>query len=89
MDVLRNLPQDQHADYLAMLNDTKTRAKGITAKAVALEVKKAGYKQKVGVFGYADTRFEDISYNLASHKRMEMARRVDVVIRNTAQGGKQ
>ena len=33
------LPQEQHADYLAMLNDTKTRAKGITAKAVALEVK--------------------------------------------------
>ena len=33
------LPQDQHADYLAMLNDTKTRAKGIKAKAVTLEVK--------------------------------------------------
>ena len=33
------LPQEQHADYLAMLNDTKTRAKGITAKAVAIEVK--------------------------------------------------
>ena len=33
------LPQEQHADYLAMLNDTKTRAKGIEAKAVTLEVK--------------------------------------------------
>ena len=54
------------------------------AAAVAAEVKQAGYKRKVGIFGYADTRFQDISYSLASNKRMEMARRVDVVIRNTA-----
>ena len=33
------LPKEQHADYLAMLNDAKTKAKGITAKAVTLEVK--------------------------------------------------
>ncbi len=56
------------------------------AAAVAAEIKRAGYKLKIGIFGYADTRFEDISYNLASNKRMEMARRVDVVIRNTAHG---
>lgn len=58
------------------------------AAAVAAEVKQAGYKLKIGIFGYGATRFEDISYSLASNKRMEMARRVDVVIRNTAQGGK-
>lgn len=57
------------------------------AASVAAEVNKSGYKRQVGIFGYADTRFEDISYTLAANKRMEMARRVDVVIRHhTAQG---
>ncbi len=58
------------------------------ARAVAAHLSRSGYQRDIGVFGYADTRFSDLSPRLAADQREALARRVDVIIRPSQAGGK-
>lgn len=58
------------------------------ARAVAAHLSRSGYQRDIGVFGYADTRFSDLSPRLAADHREALARRVDVIIRPSFAGGK-
>ncbi len=50
------------------------------AVSVATALRAAGYSRQIAAFGYADSRFSDISTNLSFGQRYRLARRVDVVI---------
>ena len=58
------------------------------ARAVAAHLSRAGYQRDIGVFGYADTRFNDLSLRLAADQREALARRVDIIIRPSQAGAK-
>ena len=58
------------------------------ARAVAAHLSRFGYQRDIGVFGYADTRFGDLSPRLAADQRETLARRVDVIIRPSLAGAK-
>jgi chemotaxis protein MotB len=51
------------------------------ALAVAEALREAGLGQRITAFGLADSRFHDISRALPDWRRLELARRVDVVLR--------
>ncbi len=50
------------------------------AVSVAAALRDAGYSRKIAAYGYADSRFSDISMTLSFAQRYRLARRVDVVI---------
>ncbi len=50
------------------------------AVSVAAALRAAGYSRQIAAYGYADSRFSDISTNLSFAQRYRLARRVDVVI---------
>lgn len=52
------------------------------AVAVARALKDGGYNRPVVAYGLADTRFGDMEVGLGRGVRMNLARRVDVVVRN-------
>ena len=47
---------------------------------MATALRAAGYSRQIAAYGYADSRFSDISTNLSFGQRYRLARRVDVVI---------
>jgi chemotaxis protein MotB len=51
------------------------------AETVANMLQTAGYPQKLGAFGLADTRFEDLAEIKSPDRKLMLARRVDIVIR--------
>lgn len=51
------------------------------AETVARMLQTAGYPQKLGAFGLADTRFEDLADVEPPSRKLKLARRVDIVIR--------
>ena len=51
------------------------------AIAVANALRRAGYDRSIHSFGFADSRFGALSIKLPAPRRYELARRVDVVIR--------
>jgi chemotaxis protein MotB len=58
------------------------------ARAIAAHLSRSGYQRDIGVFGYGDTRFGDLSPKLAADQREALARRVDVIIRPSKAGRK-
>lgn len=50
------------------------------ARAVASGLKAVGFDRRMGVFGLADSRLKDVSNELPAERRMQIARRVDIVI---------
>lgn len=54
------------------------------AVAVARALKEGGYNRPVVAYGLADTRFGDLEVKLGRRVRMDLARRVDVVVRDRA-----
>lgn len=53
------------------------------AIAVANELRRSGFNRPVNAFGFADSRFADLSLTLPAPRRYELARRVDIVIRES------
>ena len=51
------------------------------AETVAEMLQTAGYPRKLGAFGLADTRFEDLAEIKSRSRKLKLARRVDIVIR--------
>jgi chemotaxis protein MotB len=51
------------------------------AMAVANLLRRAGFVKSLYAFGFADSRFNEISLDLAVEERYRLARRVDIVIR--------
>ena len=51
------------------------------AETVANMLQTAGYPSKLGAFGLADSRFEDLSQIKSPGRKLQLARRVDIVIR--------
>ncbi len=54
------------------------------AVVMSLALKDAGYPNQISAFGYADSRFEDLSYELSEKRRYQLGRRVDIVVRERA-----
>tara|TARA_B100001964_G_C14098379_1_gene538112 strand:- start:307 stop:1008 length:702 start_codon:yes stop_codon:yes gene_type:complete len=54
------------------------------ATAMALALKDSGYPNQISAFGYADSRFEDLSFELSEERRYQLGRRVDIVVREGA-----
>jgi len=52
------------------------------AVAVAKALEEGGYDRQIVAYGMADSRFDDIETELGREVRMNLARRVDVVVRN-------
>lgn len=55
------------------------------ALTVSDELRRAGYTRDIVAFGAADSRFEELSEHLQGGRRMDLARRVDIII-TTAKG---
>lgn len=51
------------------------------AEAVAAMMRAAGYPRPIGAFGVADTRFEDLAAVSSRAAKLQLARRVDIVVR--------
>lgn len=51
------------------------------AETVAKMLQTAGYPRKLGAFGLADTRFEDLEEIRSPIQKLRLARRVDIVVR--------
>lgn len=51
------------------------------AMSVANELRRAGFAEGAHSFGYADSRFSEVSLDLSVQERYRRARRIDVVIR--------
>ncbi len=54
------------------------------AMAVANILRRAGYVENLNAFGFADSRFNEISLDLPVEERYRVARRIDIVIRKDA-----
>lgn len=57
------------------------------AGSVANELNRAGYADSIYAFGYADGRFADLSAQIVGDARFQAARRVDIIVLQTVQGG--
>lgn len=57
------------------------------AMAVANDLRRAGFAENAHSFGFADSRFSDVSLDLSVQERYRRARRVDVVIRKEQRQG--
>ena len=53
----------------------------VRARTAVDMLQAAGYPQKPGAFGLADTRFEDLAKIKSRSQKLKLARRVDIVIR--------
>jgi len=53
------------------------------AVTVAEELRHFGYRKKIIAYGQGDARFENLSMAIPESQRFEVARRVDIVIRNS------
>jgi len=51
------------------------------AMSVANELRRAGFAEGARSFGFADSRFSEVSLDLSVEDRYRFARRIDVVIR--------
>lgn len=51
------------------------------AETIAALMRADGYSRKVGAFGLADTRFEDLAGISSRSRRLQLSRRVDIVVR--------
>lgn len=51
------------------------------AITVANELRRSGFNRPVNAFGYAASRFGDLSLTLPAPRRYELSRRVDIVVR--------
>lgn len=51
------------------------------AETVTNMLRTAGYPRRLGAFGLADTRFEDLALVRSLSRKLQLARRVDIVIR--------
>jgi chemotaxis protein MotB len=51
------------------------------AEMVATMLQTAGYPRKLGAFGLADTRFDDLAEIRSPSRKLKLARRVDIVVR--------
>ena len=51
------------------------------AIAVANALRRSGYERPINAFGFASSRFGDLSVTIPAPKRYQLARRVDVVVR--------
>jgi len=61
--------------------DTNWELSLARAETVADMLQAAGYPRKLGAFGLADTRFEDLAQIRSPGLKLKLARRVDIVIR--------
>ena len=41
----------------------------------------AGYRRPMGAFGLSDTRFEDLAAIPSRRRKIQLARRIDIVVR--------
>ncbi len=57
------------------------------AGSVANELNRAGYADAIYAFGYADGRFADLPAAITGEARFQAARRVDIIVLQTVQGG--
>lgn len=53
------------------------------ASNLAISLQKAGLTQEVHAYGFADSRFYDLSLKLPEMRRLELSRRTDIVLRDT------
>lgn len=58
------------------------------AMSVANELRRAGFAEGAHSFGFADSRFSEISLDLPVQDRYRTARRIDIVIRNEQSQGR-
>lgn len=52
------------------------------AETIAAMMRSAGYSRPLGSFGVADTRFEDLAGMTSRARKLQFARRVDLVVRS-------
>ena len=57
------------------------------AGAVVNELSRAGYEDAIYAFGFAESRFADVPLTMPEDQRFEAARRVDIIVLQTVQGG--
>lgn len=55
------------------------------ADAVARELQASGYQRNIIVLGLGDSRYKRLNANLSEARRLELARRVDLVLHDTAE----
>jgi chemotaxis protein MotB len=53
------------------------------ADTVAKELRRSGYIRDIAAFGYADSRFDELPSDLSEDRRHALARRVEVIVRQT------
>lgn len=53
------------------------------ASNLAIALQKAGLTQEVHAYGFANSRFYDLSLKLPEMRRLELSRRTDIVLRDT------
>jgi chemotaxis protein MotB len=51
------------------------------AETIAAMMRAAGYPRRLGAFGLADTRFEDLAGISSRARKLQLSRRVDIVVR--------
>lgn len=84
--VLRNVANDVevvgHSDPTPVSNAYPTNWDLSLARAVAVagELKRAGFGRDIAAFGVADSHFTELPENLPIARRLELARRVDILL---------
>ena len=53
------------------------------AYVVSRELHRAGLRQEIVAYGFGSTRFDSLPTGISAERRMELARRVDIIIRST------
>ncbi len=88
-DILRNIPNRLqvygHADPGLVFSgrfDSNWQLSLARADAVATLMTQAGYDRQIDAFGLSDSRYGEISGSMSAQRRLALARRVDIVIRN-------
>lgn len=71
------------ADYVSNWELSVARAMALASLLV-----RGGLNKDVAAFGFADSRYSDISTEFTEEQRLRLGRRVDVVIRETEDGAK-
>ncbi len=91
--ILRNI--NNHIDVVGHSDPTRKVEDGkdvnwelsvTRAYVVSRELHRAGHQQEIVAYGFGSTRFDDLPTDVSAERRMELARRVDIIIRSTVSG---
>ncbi len=78
-----------HADPTRKVEDGKDRNWELSVRrayVVSRELHRAGHRQEIVAYGFGSTRFDDLPVGVSAERRLELARRVDIIIRSTVSG---